>query len=174
MLIVSTCVHNCSLISYIPPPSILWGQLWKADEVPRSSNSLWVRFYIQLDLFCGGGCSDCDTLTACGLLLGCLVFGNWSRSPSVWETVISNHCPVFPCFNVILMTEACRCNYLANGPQVCSWVLDCHIGPHLDDWQMASHGILVLYFMVNSLVVSSWACCWTSSILHCHSGANCL
>ena len=73
----------------------------------------------------------------------------------MWETVISNQCLIFSCFNVILMIGAYKCNYLVNGPQVCSWVLDCHIGPHLDVWQVASRGILVLYFLVNSLVVSS-------------------
>ena len=38
-----------------------------------------------------------------------------------------------------------KCNCLVYGPQVCSWVLHCHIGPHLDVWQVASRGILLLY-----------------------------
>ena len=40
MFIVSTCVHNHSLISYISPPDILSGQLWKVDEVPSTMISL--------------------------------------------------------------------------------------------------------------------------------------
>ena len=31
------------------------------------------------------------------------------------------------------------------GPQVCSWVLDCHVGPYLDVWQLVNLDILVLY-----------------------------
>ena len=51
----------------------------------------------------------------------------------------------FPCFNMILMIGVYSCNYLVYGPQVCSWVLDCHIGVHLDVWQVASHGMLLLH-----------------------------
>ena len=51
----------------------------------------------------------------------------------------------FPCFNMILMIGAYRCNCLVYGPQVCSWVLDCHIGPHLDIWQVGIHGMLLLH-----------------------------
>ena len=36
------------------------------------------------------------------------------------------------------------------GLQVCSWVLDCHIGPYLDVWQLVNLDILVLY---------SYLCC---------------
>ena len=51
----------------------------------------------------------------------------------------------FLCFNMILMIGVYRCNYLVYGPQVCSWVLDCHIGVHLGAWQVASHGMLLLH-----------------------------
>ena len=43
------------------------------------------------------------------------------------------------------MIGAYRHDYLVYGPQVCSWVLDYHNGPHLDLRQVVSHGILVLH-----------------------------
>ena len=63
----------------------------------------------------------------------------------MWETVVSNQSLIFTCFNVILMIGTHRCNYLVYGPQVCSWVLDCHIRPYLDVRQVASCGILALH-----------------------------
>ena len=47
---------------------------------------------------------------------------------------VSNQYLIFPCFNVIQMIGTYRCNYIVYGPQVCSWVLDCLIGPI---WQVA-------------------------------------
>ena len=62
------------------------------------------------------------------------------------EAAVSNQCVIFPCFiNVIVMIRAYRCNYLVYGPQECSWVLDCYIGPHADVLQVVSCGILVFH-----------------------------